>query len=300
MGVYLKRGPAPSGGAVFSLQIKAGQPACVTFPPTVSLLEGEQDKQFDVTWALAGTTILQAQLTEYGGVAESGNVYEADVEALAGEEPELVAVLPASGVIQEGLVGDLIVVLSREVESPTVVTLESSNPTVGTVPASVTVPVNEMNAHFDFTALSIGSATVTASYDGVDKQASVNVEAVEISEVAPSEVEVLVSDVFSAQVVFEEKVIRDETVTLQSSNEQIATVPASVVVPNGEQSASFDITAHRVGSATITATHSTGVKQCALDVVPRGYGPATCDYTPRPVDALEHVPRPLGAERKYD
>lgn len=300
MGVYLKRGPAPSGGAVFSLQIKAGQPACVTFPPTVSLSEGEQDKQFDVTWALAGTTIIQAQLTEYGGVARTGDVYESNVEALAGEEPELVVLLPPLGVIEEGLAGKMLVALSREATAPTVVTLESSNPAVGTVPASVTVETGLVYGLFDFTALSVGSAVVTASLGVIDKQADVNVLAIQITSVAPSAIDVLVEDTFLAWVVFEENVIRDETVALQSSDEQIATVPASVVVPNGSIAASFDVTALRVGSVVITATHSTGEKQSEMDIVPRGYGPATCDYKPRPVDALEHVPRPLGAERKYD
>jgi hypothetical protein len=37
MGVYLKFGVAPAGGAVFTLSIKSGETAHVTFPATVTL-----------------------------------------------------------------------------------------------------------------------------------------------------------------------------------------------------------------------------------------------------------------------
>ena len=82
MGVYLKYGVAPAGGAVFSLQIKAGEAAHVTFPATVTLLEGECDRQFQVAWASEGSTVLQAQLTEWGGSPRTGDIYERDVIAL--------------------------------------------------------------------------------------------------------------------------------------------------------------------------------------------------------------------------
>jgi hypothetical protein len=82
MGVYLKYGPAPAGGAVFSLSIKPPYSAHVTFPATVTLSSGETNKQFDVTWDSVGSTVIQAQLTEYNGAGVTGTVHFADVEAL--------------------------------------------------------------------------------------------------------------------------------------------------------------------------------------------------------------------------
>ena len=83
MGAYLESGPAPAGGAVFALAIKSGEAAVITFPATVTLLEGETGRQFPVTWAAAGTTILQIQLTELGGAPVTGTVFERSVECLA-------------------------------------------------------------------------------------------------------------------------------------------------------------------------------------------------------------------------
>lgn len=300
MGVYLEFGMAPVDGAKFSLQIKAGQPASIMFPSTVTILEGETGVQFAVTWAIAGTTILQAQLVEYGSVPPDppGEIFEVDIEALAGAA--LTQIVPTTGVVQEGLVALMTVVMSREVTSDTDVTLLSSNPSVGTVPSFVTVPTGSHVATFDFTALSVGSTTITASYDGVDKQATGQVEAVEISSVSPDDFEILVTETYTASVFFEDLVVRDETVTLESDDTNIATVPASVVVATGQQSAEFDVVAVRLGTATITATHATGVKTSDLTVIAKGYGPAAGEEGPRGTSALELVPRPIGAEREYD
>jgi hypothetical protein len=81
-GVHLEQGEAPAGGAVFSLNIKAGESALVSFPATVSLVQGETGRQFLVTWVSAGTTTVQAQLTELGGSPVTGTIYEEDFYAM--------------------------------------------------------------------------------------------------------------------------------------------------------------------------------------------------------------------------
>jgi len=84
MGVYLKYGVAPIGGAKFTLQIKPGEEPRITFPSPVVLSPGESGKQFEVMWAEEGATILQAQLTELGGSPVTGDVFEADIYCNAG------------------------------------------------------------------------------------------------------------------------------------------------------------------------------------------------------------------------
>jgi hypothetical protein len=56
-----------------------------------------------------------------------------------------------------------------------VVDLASDTPAVVTVPASVTVPEDAFFAAFTLTPVAVGSAIITASYDGVDKTAGVDV-----------------------------------------------------------------------------------------------------------------------------
>jgi hypothetical protein len=90
MGVHLRNGPAPAGGAVFSLSIKSGETARITFPATVTLSSGDSGKQFDVTWAIEGATILEAQLTEYDGGAVTGTVFERDVYCLPPSTEKLI------------------------------------------------------------------------------------------------------------------------------------------------------------------------------------------------------------------
>ena len=79
MGVFLANGPAPSGNAKFSLQIKAGEQPYISFPAEVTITSGNQSAVFDVTWIQQGTTILQAQLTEYDGSPVTGTVFEQTV-----------------------------------------------------------------------------------------------------------------------------------------------------------------------------------------------------------------------------
>lgn len=74
--LYLAQGPAPAGDAEYSLQIKAGEESYISFPATVTITSGNQHAVFDITWLQAGTTILQAQLTEYDGSPVTGTVYE--------------------------------------------------------------------------------------------------------------------------------------------------------------------------------------------------------------------------------
>lgn len=79
MMVFLASGPAPFGDAEFSLQIKAGEQPYISFPATVTITSGNQSATFDITWLQAGTTILQAQLTEYDGSPVTGTIFEQTV-----------------------------------------------------------------------------------------------------------------------------------------------------------------------------------------------------------------------------
>lgn len=52
--------------------------------------------------------------------------------------------------------------------APVTVTLQSSNPSALTVPASVVIPANQSSVNYTMTAVGLGSATVTASAPGVE------------------------------------------------------------------------------------------------------------------------------------
>ena len=147
MGVYLERGPAPAGGAVFTLGIKSGQPDLITFPPTVAISEGETGAQFIVTWDEVGTTILEAQLTEYGGEGETGTIYEADIECLSVEAANLSVIAPVTldGLVESTI--DLVVVFSAPVDGDQDVDVSSDDETIAETQVSqVTVLDTEQTA----------------------------------------------------------------------------------------------------------------------------------------------------------
>jgi len=294
-GVFLDE-PAPAGGAKFSIQTKLGEAVVATFPATVTIPAGERGAQFLLTWAATGASVLQAQLTEYDGAAPTWptGVFEIDIYGMAGDVAALAAVVSPNVMLQEGTTETLAVVLTREAAGDITVLLSSSDPTKATVPASVIVPNGSQYATFTLTGVAFGSTVVTASYSGVDKVSNVTVEPVEIAAVAPDELEALVLSTTTAQVTFEAPVVRDEVVAL--SSDPGVTVPATVTVLTGNQSASFDVTTVTLGTATVTATHSTGVKTCGIVVVARGYGPCG-GHTPTILSSEALVPTILSSEK---
>lgn len=78
---------------------------------------------------------------------------------------------PTSFSVDEGLKALLTVVIDPPQSSfSTVIGLSSSDTTKATVPNSVTVAAGQTQASFEVTGVAAGSATITASYNGVSKQ----------------------------------------------------------------------------------------------------------------------------------
>lgn len=59
----------------------------------------------------------------------------------------------------------------------------------------------------------------------------------------------------------------DQTVALLSNNTAVVTVPASVVIPDGQVVATFYATSHQLGVASVTATLDTVVKAASIEVI---------------------------------
>jgi hypothetical protein len=152
-----------------------------------------------------------------------------------------------------------------------VVSLSSANP-AATVPASVTVPANLTVANFTINSLAVAAPTagnITASFSGVNKSTTITVN--------PA-IPVILSSVTLTPSVIAGGSTSVGTVSLTvpaptggvaigilSNKPSKATVPASVVVPAGSASASFDITTTSVKwktIVTITASHA-GLKKSA-------------------------------------
>jgi hypothetical protein len=138
----------------------------------------------------------------------------------------------------------------------TVVNLTSTDPSVATVPATVTVPEDTNNVNFHVTSVGWGKTTVKAASANnarytVTRSFGWMVTGLSGPTTADS------SGTSTWTVTLDQTALADGVpVQLQSSNPAAATVPATVIVPLGATSATFPVTAvdPAAGSTTITAS----------------------------------------------
>ena len=136
------------------------------------------------------------------------------------------------------------------------VDLVSSVPTVGSVPATVTIPAGQTTTTFSFTAAETGNTVITASKLAyISGQAQVSVVPPPTLTLTPNQLDVGVDR--SASVTITSSVPAGDsglTVSLNSNDTNVATVPASIVIPKGASSAVFNVTTRAIGTTLVTAT----------------------------------------------
>ncbi len=155
------------------------------------------------------------------------------------------------------------------------VQLSSSNPSVASVPSSVTVPQGQTSANFTVSTTQVSSqtqVTITASAGGVTRQATLTVNppsgSVTLQSLTISPTSVWGGSSATGTVTLSGPAPSGGAVVqLRSSNSSAAIVPSSVTVPAGQTSARFTIRTTScwycfVRQATITATYN-GVSRSA-------------------------------------
>ena len=146
-----------------------------------------------------------------------------------------------------------------------VVTLSSSNTTVATVPANVTVPAGASSATFTVTTSSVSastSATITAVFGGATRSATLTVTP-QPAPIGPASVSVSPASVEGGNPVTGTVFLSvgappgGLVVSLSSSNTGAATVPATMTVHGGLSSGTFPVTTVAgPGTRTTTITAS--------------------------------------------
>jgi len=158
------------------------------------------------------------------------------------------------------------------------VQLSSSNPSVASVPSSVTVPQGQTSANFTVTTTPVTSqtnVTITASAQGVTRQATLTVTpqpsvTLQSLTISPSSVWGG-SNATGTVTLTGPAPAGGAVVQLRSSNTSAATVPSSVTVPAGQTSASFTIRTTACFSCfyrvvTITATYNNTSRSAQLTI----------------------------------
>ncbi len=169
-----------------------------------------------------------------------------------------------------GAQGSATVRLSLAPIVDTVVSLESSDPSIGTAPETVTILAGKTSVAFKVTAgVSTGNVTFTASFNGVSKTDVTAVALTELSSVS-SPSSLVAGKVTNGSVRITGAAYGEIVVSLSSSNPSIAAVPATVTILHGKTSAYFPVSAIGAtsGNVTITATLRTVSKSDVTLVKP--------------------------------
>jgi len=178
-----------------------------------------------------------------------------------------------------------------------VVTLSSSNTSVATVPASVTVPAGASSARFPVATTAVSSqtaVTISASYGSGSQQSAVltvtpATSAPTLTSLTVNPTSVNGGNRSTGTVTLSSPApAGGVVVSLSSSNTSVATVPVppSVNIPGGAASASFPVTTMTVSAtttSTITGSYA-GVQQSAvLTITPQpASGPSLTSLTLNP------------------
>jgi len=249
---------APTGGATVGLN--SSNPAVATVAANVTIAAGSSTGSFTVAAVSAGTTTITASLNA---------TRQADL-TVTQTQPPSGATLLSIGLNNPTIVGgqsvDGVVTLSSGAPAGgAVVTLQSSDTSVATIPASVLVAAGSTSATFTVTTRATGGAfqlTISATYGGVTRTTNLTVSGTP-PPLALSSVSVTPSTIASGgsatgTVTLNQAAPSGGTVVaLSSSPAGFVTTPGSVPVASGASTATFTVSAAATSSsrtAVITAT----------------------------------------------
>lgn len=175
--------------------------------------------------------------------------------------PPTLSLSPASLSLPAGTQGNMTVTISQTQLVATTVTLTSSAPAVASVPPTVTIPAGLTSATFQVTGVSPGGPvgiTASVSLPGVTPaNANVSVTSLGIT-LLPNPLNMYgpVGSTATMSVQLGATVASPVTVTLNSANPAVVSVPASVTVPANTTTTNFTVTKSGTSAAGVTVTAS--------------------------------------------
>ena len=171
-GTVILTGPAPTGGAAVSLTSSNSNVACP--PPTVTVPTGATSAKFTVTTVPVGITFNVTVGATYGAMTAKSQLTVNPGSSVALSSLTLNPTTVRGSTRSTGTVR----LTGAAPDGGTVVTLQSSNPAIASVRASITVPAGASSVTFAIRTSrvsSTGNVTISASYNGVTKTAVLTV-----------------------------------------------------------------------------------------------------------------------------
>jgi hypothetical protein len=263
-------GFAPPAG--ITVVLGTSDSSLATVPASVSIAGGAKQATFPITTYNVTATTPVTILGTYSGVTRQVNLN------LNPTAPSSISLSATSVVGGSPLTNNRVVLNGPAAPAGSLVTLASSDPTIASVPASVTVVAGAINSPF-FTITTTGvtvttSVTITATLNGISRTATVNVQPI-----TPTKVTLTNSSITGGSMMTGNRVYitgqgaadGSTVIALSSSDTTAATVPASITVAAGATSQPFPITTYVVTaptSVTITATINGVSRSATLTVNP--------------------------------
>ena len=274
-------GPAPAGGATVTLSSNS---AAASVPSSVTIAEGSSEGAFtiDTTSVTAPTT---AEITATrNGISQSASlrIYPVAMEGISVSPEHLVGGAAATATIA---------LRDSAPAGGATITLDSGNNSLVSIPAQVTIPAGGFGVNFAVSTSAVTvptSVAIRATYEGVVSATYVRLT----PGVVPTLLDLWPSNLSGGETSTGTVVLNGAApaggtiVTLASSDTAVASLPATVTVPAGEDWANFTITTTAVSTfKTITISASVnGVGQTKLLTV-----------EPTSLAALTLLPTSIGA-----
>lgn len=234
---------APAGGTQLTLSSSA--PVVATVPATAVIPEGLNSVQVTVSAVAYGQTTITANATGY---------YRAQVPVTV-INPPLITFAPSPLNVAKGLVEKCTVSVSNPAPAGGLTINLSGGEGLVNCPATVVIAESKLSAQFGVGGVEQGSGAITASAAGYpDANLPVNVGPGQLN-LFPSYLPIAAGMASTLQLsIPNDAPAGGLAVNVVSSNPSVATVPASVTIPEGQKSTAVPVTGVTAGQVTVTAS----------------------------------------------
>lgn len=279
-GTVTLNGPAPAKG--IPVFLTSNNPAIVKVPQNVSVPAGSTTAQFTINTEPVGSP------TPVTITASSGQNDE-QTTALTVQPPSLTQLTLNQTSVTGGATPapQGTVQLNGPAPANFVVTLQSTNQAVATVPASITVPTNSTSATFSVSTLPVTSssqANIVASRAGLNRSAPLTVQPPAPSAFTLSPSPINAGQTSTGTITLSGPAPSGTQVALSGSNTNTADFPATIPVPANNTQVAFNATGKTFTdtdrSVTITASYLGVQRQSPSLTVRRTIALSRVDVTP--------------------
>ena len=273
-------GPAPGGGTVVSLS--SSNTSMATVPASVTVAAGTASATFQITtMAVANSTPVIISASQ-AGVSQQQTA-SLTVTPAASSGPTLTSLTLNPTSVNGGNPSTGKVILSGPAPGGgTVVSLSSSNTSVATVPASVTVAAGTAIATFQITTTVVANSTpvtISASQAGISQQQTATLTVTPVPLPGPTLTSLTLnpSSVIGGSPSTGTVTLSapapngGAVVSLSSSNPAVATLPPNATIPAGATSATFTVSTRVVTTSTpitVSASYAGVTHTDSLAVTP--------------------------------